>query len=150
MTGICAKRPPADWVLTLVLYLLAAPSTPAEVREEAVERGLAMRPTACGPTIRATSTAPRRATISAMPASRRKRQPVSSVIRSLANRFAVSTMMVRPPPVVRPDAFLDDTPTAVMIRQILGSVAQLEKAMLVSKLRGARAQEARDGKMRRP
>ena len=37
-----------------------------------------------------------------------------------------------------PDAFLDDTPTAVMIRQILGSVAQFEKAMLVSKLRGAR------------
>jgi DNA invertase Pin-like site-specific DNA recombinase len=36
-----------------------------------------------------------------------------------------------------PDAF-DDTPTAVMIRQILGSVAQFEKAMLVSKLRGAR------------
>jgi DNA invertase Pin-like site-specific DNA recombinase len=32
----------------------------------------------------------------------------------------------------------DDTPTAVMIRQILGSVAQFEKAMLVSKLRGAR------------
>jgi DNA invertase Pin-like site-specific DNA recombinase len=37
-----------------------------------------------------------------------------------------------------PDAFLDDTPTAVMIRQILGSVAQFEKAMLVAKLRGAR------------
>ena len=37
-----------------------------------------------------------------------------------------------------PDAFLDDTPTAVMIRQILGAVSQFEKAMLVSKLRGAR------------
>ncbi len=37
-----------------------------------------------------------------------------------------------------PDAFLDDTPTTVMIRQILGSVAQFEKAMLVAKLRGAR------------
>ena len=37
-----------------------------------------------------------------------------------------------------PDALLDDTPTAVMIRQILGSVAQFEKAMLVAKLRGAR------------
>ena len=33
-----------------------------------------------------------------------------------------------------PDAFLDDTPTAVMIRQILGSVSQFEKA----KLKGAR------------
>jgi DNA invertase Pin-like site-specific DNA recombinase len=37
-----------------------------------------------------------------------------------------------------PDAFPDDAPTAVMIRQILGSVAQFEKAMLVSKLREAR------------
>jgi DNA invertase Pin-like site-specific DNA recombinase len=37
-----------------------------------------------------------------------------------------------------PDSFLDDTPTAVMIRQILGSVSQFEKAMLVAKLKGAR------------
>jgi len=37
-----------------------------------------------------------------------------------------------------PGGFLDDTPTAVMIRQILGSVSQFEKAMLVAKLRGAR------------
>jgi DNA invertase Pin-like site-specific DNA recombinase len=37
-----------------------------------------------------------------------------------------------------PDAFLDDTPTAVMIRQILGSVSEFEKAMLVAKLKGAR------------
>lgn len=37
-----------------------------------------------------------------------------------------------------PEAFLDDTPTAVMVRQILGSVAQFEKAMLVAKLKAAR------------
>jgi DNA invertase Pin-like site-specific DNA recombinase len=37
-----------------------------------------------------------------------------------------------------PGSFLDDTPTAVMIRQILGSVSQFEKAMLVAKLKGAR------------
>jgi DNA invertase Pin-like site-specific DNA recombinase len=43
-----------------------------------------------------------------------------------------------------PDAFLDDTPTAVMIRPILGSVAQFEKAMLVSKLRGARERKKRE------
>jgi DNA invertase Pin-like site-specific DNA recombinase len=43
-----------------------------------------------------------------------------------------------------PDAFLDDTPTAVMIRQILGSVAQFEKAMLVNKLRGARERKKRE------
>ena len=39
----------------------------------------------------------------------------------------------------KPDAFLDDTPTAVLIRQVLGAVSQFEKAMLVSKLRGARS-----------
>jgi DNA invertase Pin-like site-specific DNA recombinase len=43
-----------------------------------------------------------------------------------------------------PEAFLDDTPTAVMIRQILGSVSQFEKAMMVSKLRGARERKKRE------
>jgi DNA invertase Pin-like site-specific DNA recombinase len=43
-----------------------------------------------------------------------------------------------------PDAFLDETPTAVMIRQILGSVSQFEKAMLVAKLKGARDRKRRD------
>ncbi|ACL63296.1 recombinase family protein [Methylobacterium nodulans] len=37
-----------------------------------------------------------------------------------------------------PDSFSSDTPTAVLIRQILGAVSQFEKAMLVSKLAGAR------------
>jgi DNA invertase Pin-like site-specific DNA recombinase len=37
-----------------------------------------------------------------------------------------------------PDQFVDDTPTAVLIRQILGAVAQFDKAMTVAKLRGAR------------
>ena len=37
-----------------------------------------------------------------------------------------------------PDAFLDDTPTAILIRQVLGAVSQFEKAVLVSKLKGAR------------
>jgi hypothetical protein len=37
-----------------------------------------------------------------------------------------------------PDAPLDETPTAVTIRQILGSVGQLEKDMLIAKLTGAR------------
>ena len=37
-----------------------------------------------------------------------------------------------------PDGFLDDTPTAELIRQILGAVAQFEKSMTVSKLRAAR------------
>lgn len=41
-------------------------------------------------------------------------------------------------PVNCPDHFRDETPTAVLIRQVLGAVAQFEKAQLVSKLRGAR------------
>ena len=37
-----------------------------------------------------------------------------------------------------PDAFLDDTPMAVLIRQVLGAVAQFEKASPVAKLAAAR------------
>jgi DNA invertase Pin-like site-specific DNA recombinase len=38
----------------------------------------------------------------------------------------------------KPDAFLDDTPTAKLIRQVLGAVSEFDKAMVVSKLKGAR------------
>ncbi|RUV18894.1 recombinase family protein [Mesorhizobium sp. M7A.F.Ca.MR.245.00.0.0] len=41
-------------------------------------------------------------------------------------------------PVDAPDHFTDATETAVLIRQILGAVAQFEKAQLVAKLKGAR------------
>jgi DNA invertase Pin-like site-specific DNA recombinase len=37
-----------------------------------------------------------------------------------------------------PDAFTADTPTQDLVRQILGAVAQFEKANLVAKLKGAR------------
>jgi len=37
-----------------------------------------------------------------------------------------------------PDAFTADTPTAVLIRQVLGAVSQFEKAVTVDKLRAAR------------
>ncbi|MGX5842682.1 recombinase family protein [Mesorhizobium sp. ArgA1] len=37
-----------------------------------------------------------------------------------------------------PESFVTDTPTANLIRQVLGAVAEFEKAMLVEKLRGAR------------
>jgi DNA invertase Pin-like site-specific DNA recombinase len=37
-----------------------------------------------------------------------------------------------------PTAFVDDTPTATFVRQVLGAVAQLDKAMTIAKLRGAR------------
>jgi DNA invertase Pin-like site-specific DNA recombinase len=41
-------------------------------------------------------------------------------------------------PVDAPNHFVDETPTAVMVRQILGAVSQFEKATLVWKLRVAR------------
>jgi DNA invertase Pin-like site-specific DNA recombinase len=41
-------------------------------------------------------------------------------------------------PVDAPNHFIEETPTAVMVRQILGSISQFEKAMIVSKLRVAR------------
>jgi DNA invertase Pin-like site-specific DNA recombinase len=43
----------------------------------------------------------------------------------------------------KPDQFVDDTPTAVLVRQILGAVAQFDKAMTVAKLRGARERKRR-------
>jgi DNA invertase Pin-like site-specific DNA recombinase len=42
-----------------------------------------------------------------------------------------------------PTAFLDETPTAIFIRQVLGAAAQLDKAMTVAKLRGARERKKR-------
>ena len=41
-------------------------------------------------------------------------------------------------PVDAPDHFINETPTAVMVRQILGAVSQFEKASIVDKLRKAR------------
>jgi hypothetical protein len=43
-----------------------------------------------------------------------------------------------------PTAFVDDTPTATFVRQVLGAVAQLDKAMTVAKLRGARERKRRE------
>jgi DNA invertase Pin-like site-specific DNA recombinase len=40
-----------------------------------------------------------------------------------------------------PEAFVSDTPTAVLIRQILGAVSQFEKASLVAKLKAARGRK---------
>ncbi|MDX0540236.1 serine recombinase [Sinorhizobium medicae] len=43
-----------------------------------------------------------------------------------------------------PDSFVADTPTATLIRQVLGAVSEFEKAMLVEKLRGARERKRRE------
>jgi DNA invertase Pin-like site-specific DNA recombinase len=50
-------------------------------------------------------------------------------------------------PASAPDFFLEDTPTAVLVRQVLGAIAQFEKASLVAKLKAARdRRRVRDGK----
>jgi DNA invertase Pin-like site-specific DNA recombinase len=41
-------------------------------------------------------------------------------------------------PASAPDFFVEDTPTAVLVRQVLGAIAQFDKATTVAKLRAAR------------
>lgn len=48
-------------------------------------------------------------------------------------------------PVDAPDHFTNDTPTATMVRQILGAVSQFEKASIVLKLRVARDRKRATG-----
>jgi DNA invertase Pin-like site-specific DNA recombinase len=50
-------------------------------------------------------------------------------------------------PASAPDFFMEDTPTAVLVRQVLGAIAQFEKASAVAKLAAARKRKReRDGK----
>ena len=44
-----------------------------------------------------------------------------------------------------PHSFIEDTPTARLIRQVLGAVAEFDKAMTVAKLRGARERMRQTG-----
>src|SRR3954471_7013163 len=44
-----------------------------------------------------------------------------------------------------PHSFVEDTPTARLIRQVLGAVAEFNKAMTVAKLRGARDRKRATG-----
>lgn len=82
---------------------------------------------------------------------------VRSIIVETANRFARDLMVqevgyamlkgmgVELIAADKPDAFLDDTPTANLIRQVLGAVSEFEKAMVVSKLKGARDRKRATG-----
>jgi DNA invertase Pin-like site-specific DNA recombinase len=47
-------------------------------------------------------------------------------------------------PATAPDFFIEETPTAVLIRQVLGAVAQFEKSSLVAKLKAARDRKAQE------
>src|SRR5260370_27328043 len=50
-------------------------------------------------------------------------------------------------PATAPDFFTEETPTAVLVRQVLGAIAQFDKATLVAKLKAARERKrARNGK----
>jgi DNA invertase Pin-like site-specific DNA recombinase len=50
-------------------------------------------------------------------------------------------------PATAPDFYTEDTPTAIMVRQMLGSIAQFEKATTVAKLKAARLRKkAKTGK----
>src|SRR5262245_60506191 len=75
---------------------------------------------------------------------------VRTIIVETANRFA-RDLMVQEVGYARlrergislvaadsPNAFLDNTPTAKLVRQVLGAIAEFDKAMTVAKLRGAR------------
>jgi DNA invertase Pin-like site-specific DNA recombinase len=48
-------------------------------------------------------------------------------------------------PTSAPDFFTTDTPTAVLVRQVLGAVSQFEKANLIAKLRAARERKIAAG-----
>jgi DNA invertase Pin-like site-specific DNA recombinase len=82
---------------------------------------------------------------------------VRSILVETANRFArdlivqetgwrfLQSQGIELIAVDSPNAFLDDTPTATLVRQILGAVAQFEKASLVAKLAAARKRTGRMG-----
>ena len=50
----------------------------------------------------------------------------------------LKTLGVELLPATAPDFFTEDTPTAVLVRQVLGAVTEFEKTSLVSKLKAAR------------
>ncbi len=56
----------------------------------------------------------------------------------LVGHDKLKAMGVELVPVNAPAFFTDETPTAVMVRQILGAVSQFQKAELVAKLKAAR------------
>jgi DNA invertase Pin-like site-specific DNA recombinase len=80
----------------------------------------------------------------------RERPDIRTILVETASRFArdlivqeTGFVMLRERgieliPVDSPHHFAESTPTANMVRQILGAVSEFEKAMLVSRLRGAR------------
>jgi DNA invertase Pin-like site-specific DNA recombinase len=48
-------------------------------------------------------------------------------------------------PATAPDFFTEDTPTAVLVRQVLGAIAQFDKATTIAKLKAARDRKVAAG-----
>jgi len=65
--------------------------------------------------------------------------------RDLAGHDFLKNLGVSLIPATAPDFFLEDTPTAVLVRQVLGAIAQFEKASLVAKLKAARDRKIAQG-----
>ncbi len=61
----------------------------------------------------------------------------------LAGHELLKTLGIDLIPVNAPDFFTDDTPTATLVRQVLGAISQFEKAQLVAKLRAARDRKSK-------
>src|SRR6516162_1314729 len=60
------------------------------------------------------------------------------LIAQLTGHDHLKSLGVELVPASAPDFFLQSTPTAELVRQVLGAVAQFEKANLVAKLKAAR------------
>src|SRR5262245_4994416 len=63
----------------------------------------------------------------------------------LAGHSYLKSLGVELVPTTAPDFFTTNTPTAVLVRQVLGAIAQFEKASLVAKLRAARERKVAAG-----
>ena len=61
----------------------------------------------------------------------------------LAGHELLKSLGVELVPVNCPEHFIEDTPTAVLVRQVLGAIAQFEKAQVVAKLRVARDRKSK-------
>lgn len=63
----------------------------------------------------------------------------------LAGHAYLKNLGVELVPTTAPDFFTEDTPTAVLVRQVLGAISEFEKASLVAKLRAARQRAVEAG-----
>jgi DNA invertase Pin-like site-specific DNA recombinase len=59
-------------------------------------------------------------------------------------RYRSANNNLRPLGANNPGSFIDATPTAKLVRQVLGAISEFDKAMTVAKLRGARERKRRD------